>query len=131
MPPGSYIGAESLAGQPVQGEEDGTPLRRQRPFQLCLLLPFVQFIAGEGPLADEEVTGVLRQQGDPGAALTEYDVVSRTMPNRLRTWYGAAKSAEAIGERKKATLYFAQLSKLTQSADGDRPELRELKAKLP
>jgi hypothetical protein len=74
---------------------------------------------------------LLREQGDPGAALTEYDAVSRTMPNRLRTWYGAAKSAEAIGDRKRATLYFAQLAKLTQSAGGDRPELRELKSRLP
>jgi hypothetical protein len=74
---------------------------------------------------------LLREQGDPGAALTEYDAVTKTMPNRLRTYYGAAKSAEAIGERKKAAAYFSQLSKLTQDADGDRPELREMKAKLP
>ena len=74
---------------------------------------------------------LLREQGDPGAALTEYDAVSKTMPNRLRTYYGAAKSAEAIGERKKAAMYFTALSKLTKDADGDRPELREMKAKLP
>jgi tetratricopeptide (TPR) repeat protein len=74
---------------------------------------------------------LLREQGDPGAALTEYDAVSKTMPNRLRTWYGAAKAAEAIGERKKAAAYFNQLAKLAQDADGDRPEVREMKAKLP
>ena len=61
---------------------------------------------------------LLREQGDPGAALTEYDAVSKAVPNRLRTWYGAAKSAEAIGEKKKAAAFYAQLSKLTQ--DGDR-----------
>jgi hypothetical protein len=74
---------------------------------------------------------LLREDGDPGAALTEYDAVSKAMPNRLRTFYGAAKSAEAIGEKKKAAAYFAQLAKLTQDADGDRPELVELKAKIP
>ena len=74
---------------------------------------------------------LLREQGDPGAALTEYDAVLKTIPNRLRTYYGAAKSAEAIGEKKKAAMFFAQLSKLTQDADGDRPELVELKAKTP
>lgn len=74
---------------------------------------------------------LLLEQGDPGAALTEYDAVSQTMPNRLRTWYGAAKSAEAIGERKKATAYFTRLARLTQHADSERPELHDMKAKLP
>jgi tetratricopeptide (TPR) repeat protein len=74
---------------------------------------------------------LLREQGDPGAALTEYDAVLKTVPNRLRSYYGAAKSAEAIGEKKKAAMFFAQLAKLTQDADGARPELIELKAKTP
>jgi hypothetical protein len=74
---------------------------------------------------------LLREQGDPGAALTEYDAVSKTVPNRLRTLYGAAKAAEAIREKKKAAAYFNQLSKLTQDADAERPELREMKGKLP
>ncbi len=74
---------------------------------------------------------LLREQGDPGAALTEYEVVLKATPNRLRAYYGAAKSAEAIGEKKKAAAYFAQLAKLTQDADSDRPELVELKARTP
>jgi hypothetical protein len=79
----------------------------------------------------ELLADLLREQGDPGAALTEYDAAQKIAPNRLRTYYGAAKSAEAIGERKKATAYFAQLSKLTQDASSDRAELKELKAKTP
>jgi hypothetical protein len=79
----------------------------------------------------ELLADLLRVQGDPGAALTEYDAVPKTAPNRLRAYYGAAKSAEAIGEKKKAAAYFAQLAKLTQDADGDRPELVELKGKIP
>jgi len=74
---------------------------------------------------------LLREQGDPGAALTEYDAVQKIAPNRLRTYYGAAKSAEAIGERKKAAAYFAQLAKLTQNATSERAELAEMKAKTP
>jgi len=74
---------------------------------------------------------LLREQGDPGAALTEYDAAQKVVPNRLRTYYGAAKSAEAIGERKKAAAYFAQLAKLTQEATSNRAELVELKAKTP
>ena len=79
----------------------------------------------------ELLADLLREQGDPGASLAEYDAVMKTAPNRLRTYYGAAKAAEAIGERKKAAAFWAQLAKLTQEADADRPELREMKAKLP
>jgi len=79
----------------------------------------------------ELLADLLREQGDPGAALTEYDAALKTTPNRLRSYYGAARAAEAIGERKKAAAYFAQLAKLTQEADGNRPELIELKAKTP
>lgn len=68
---------------------------------------------------------LLREQGDPGASLAEYDAVMKTMPNRLRTYYGAAKAAEAIGERKKAAAFNAQLLKLTQDAD------REMKERTP
>ena len=74
---------------------------------------------------------LLREQGDPGAALTEYDASQKLTPNRLRGYYGAAKSAEAIGERKKAAAYFAQLARLTQDASSDRKELVELRAKTP
>jgi tetratricopeptide (TPR) repeat protein len=79
----------------------------------------------------ELLADLLREQGDPGAALTEYEVVLKATPNRLRTYYGAAKSAEAIGEKKKATAYFQLLGKLTQDADSERAELAELKAKTP
>lgn len=74
---------------------------------------------------------LLREQGDPGAALTEYDAAMKLTPNRLRSYYGAARSAEAIGDRKKAATYFSQLAKLTHDANSDRAELREMKAKLP
>jgi len=73
---------------------------------------------------------LLREQGDPGAALTEYEAVLKATPNRLRAYYGAAKAAEAIGEKKKATGYFQLLGKLTQDADSARQELAELKKVL-
>jgi tetratricopeptide (TPR) repeat protein len=73
---------------------------------------------------------MLREQGDPGAALTEYEAAMKAAPNRLRTYYGAAKSAEAIGQKKKAQRYYQQLARLTQDGDGERPELQELKQYL-
>jgi len=73
---------------------------------------------------------MLREQGDPGGALTEYEAAMKAAPNRLRTYYGAAKSAEAIGQKKKAHGYYLQLARLTQDGDGERPELQELKQYL-
>jgi tetratricopeptide (TPR) repeat protein len=78
----------------------------------------------------ELLADLLREQGDPGAALTEYEAVLKATPNRLRTYYGAAKAAEAIGEKKKAAAYFQLLGKLTQDAESERPELAELKKVL-
>ena len=49
---------------------------------------------------------------------------------RLRGFYGAATSAEATGDTTKARVYYEKLSKLTRNADGDRPELRDVKQRL-
>jgi len=73
---------------------------------------------------------MLLAQGQAAAALKEYEVSLKNSPNRLRGYYGAAKSAEAVGEKKKARSYFAQLAKLTRAADGDRAELREMRQYL-
>jgi tetratricopeptide (TPR) repeat protein len=73
---------------------------------------------------------MLREQGQPAAALKEYEVSMKNAPNRLRGYYGAAKAADAAGERRKASAYFNQLARLTRSADGERAELREMKQYL-
>ena len=70
---------------------------------------------------------MLREHGQPAAALKEYEISLKNAPNRLRGFYGAAKAAEAASEAKKAAGYFRQLASLTRTADGDRAELRELK----
>jgi hypothetical protein len=70
---------------------------------------------------------MLREQGQPAAALTEYEVSMQHAPNRLRGYYGAAKAAEAAGDQKKAATYMRSLAQLTRDADSDRPEIREAK----
>jgi hypothetical protein len=70
---------------------------------------------------------MLREHGQPAAALKEYEVSMKNAPNRLRAYYGASKAAEAAGDTKKAVAYFGQLARLTRTADGDRAELREMK----
>ena len=73
---------------------------------------------------------MLREQGQPAAALKEYEVSIKNAPNRLRGFYGAAKAAEASGDTKRAAGYYKQLARLTRGSDSDRTELRELKQHL-
>src|SRR4029450_1714136 len=73
---------------------------------------------------------MLMAQGEAAAALTQYEKPLENAPMRLRGFSGAAKAAEASGDTKKARVYYEKLAKLTRNADGDRPELRDLKQRL-
>jgi tetratricopeptide (TPR) repeat protein len=70
---------------------------------------------------------MLREQGQPAAALKEYEVSMKNAPNRLRGYYGAAKAAEAAGDQQKAATYMRSLAQLTSDGDSDRTEIREAK----
>src|SRR6266852_2691731 len=73
---------------------------------------------------------MLRGYGQPAAALKEYEASMKNAPNRLRGYYGAAKAAQDSGQAKKASAYYKQLARLTRDADGDRPEIVELRQYL-
>lgn len=66
----------------------------------------------------------------PGAALLAYEQSMKAAPERLRGYYGAAKAAEASGDQAKAAGYYRKLAQLTRNADGDRPELKEVKLRV-
>jgi tetratricopeptide (TPR) repeat protein len=70
---------------------------------------------------------MLREQGQPAAALKEYEVSMHNAPNRLRGYYGAAKAAAAAGEPQKAATYMQSLARLTHDADSERAEIGEAK----
>jgi uncharacterized membrane-anchored protein len=78
----------------------------------------------------ELLADMLMIQGESAAALKEYETSLKNAPMRLRGFYGAAKTAEASGDVKKAREYFVKLARLTRNADGDRPELRDVKQRL-
>ena len=73
---------------------------------------------------------LLMQQRQPADALRQYLASLKAAPERLRSYYGAAKAAQATGDRKAAMAYYRKLARLTRSGDGDRPELREMKQAL-
>jgi tetratricopeptide (TPR) repeat protein len=73
---------------------------------------------------------MLMEQGQAAAALPEYEASMKNARERLRGFYGAAKAAEAVGDKPKATKYYGELVRLTQNADSDRPEIRAAKQAL-
>jgi hypothetical protein len=60
--------------------------------------------------------------------MAEYTQALKDHPNRYRGLYGAARAAEALGDRQAALDYYAKLIKLSEHADGTRPELTQARA---
>jgi tetratricopeptide (TPR) repeat protein len=73
---------------------------------------------------------MLMEQQQPGLALQEYEASMKATPNRLRGFYGAAKAADASGNKEKAAGYFNKLAQLTRDSNGDRAEIRETKQRV-
>ena len=73
---------------------------------------------------------MLIEHGRPGEALKEYEASMKNARERLRGYYGAAKAAEASGDKQKAAEYYGAVARLTKDADGERPEIREIREKL-
>ena len=73
---------------------------------------------------------LLLETGQPEAALSEFETALRQTPNRFRAYWGAARAAEAAGNRQKALEYFKKLVDLAKNADTERAEIREAKAVL-
>ena len=64
----------------------------------------------------------------PAAALKEYEAATDANPSSYRGCWGAARAAEAAGDRQKAAAYFTRLVDLSKNADAERPEIRVAKA---
>jgi len=73
---------------------------------------------------------LLLQLGQSPEALRAFEASLKENPNRYRGLYGAARAAEASGDRHKATAYFEKLVALSGKADTVRPELARAKAFL-
>jgi len=66
----------------------------------------------------------------PDQALAEYEADLKFNPNRFDGLYGAARAAEMAGKTEKANTYYAQVLKLCDGSNSDRPELTRAKALL-
>ena len=66
---------------------------------------------------------LLLQNGAAADALKEYETVLRSAPRRFNATAGAAKAADAAGDKAKAGAYAAQLLEIAKDAEATRPEL--------
>jgi hypothetical protein len=73
---------------------------------------------------------LLLEVHEPAAALLEFETSLQRVPNRFRSFSGAARAAELAGDREKAKVYYAKLVALADKADTDRPELAYARAFL-
>ena len=78
----------------------------------------------------ELLAELLLEIKEPALALREYETALKATPNRFRGYMGAARAADAAGDRQQAAAYFAKLAELASNADSDRLEIREAKAFL-
>ena len=66
----------------------------------------------------------------PAQALPEFERSLQRDPNRFRGVYGAARGAEASGNRTAAAEYYRTLLAVAADRDADRPELTQAQAYL-
>jgi hypothetical protein len=78
--------------------------------------------------AREMLGELLLDLGQPAKAIAEFEASQKTDPGRLLGLAGAARAAEAMGDRAKAKAYYSKLIELTRTADHERPEIAKAKA---
>ena len=83
-----------------------------------------------GPIAPaRELLGeMLLEAGNAKDAVAAFDAAMKKEPNRFRGAYGAARAAEAIGNRAAARKYYLQVIAIAKDADTQRPELQRARA---
>jgi hypothetical protein len=73
--------------------------------------------------AREMLADLLLELKRPAEALVEYEAVLKGYPNRFDALYGPAQAAQSLGDRAKASQYYAKLVAIS-APSADRPELR-------
>lgn len=82
-----------------------------------------------GPVkpARELLAEMLVEAKQPAAAIVEFEAAIKKEPGRYRALLGAARAADATGDRARARSHYRELAKLWDSADGDAQELASVR----
>jgi tetratricopeptide (TPR) repeat protein len=85
-----------------------------------------------GPIvpARELLGAMLLQLGKPAEALAAYEKTLTVEPNRYHALSGAARAADAAGQKTKASARWREFAALTAKSDGSREEVRQARLKL-
>lgn len=85
-----------------------------------------------GPLAParELYAEALLEAGQPAAALAVFQALQQTEPRRFRAVAGAARAADAAGDREEARRQYGQLLDVAGSGGAGRPEVVAARAYL-
>jgi len=75
----------------------------------------------------ELLADLLLENGQPQAAMIEYEASLLAAPNRFNAFYGAARAAELVGDKDKSRAYFEKLLALSKDSDTERPEIAAAK----
>jgi len=78
----------------------------------------------------ELLAELLDRNGAGGSSAPRVPAALKENPNRYRGLYGAAKAAQAAGDRRMAADYFCEARRAVQERDTVRPELAGAKAYL-
>jgi tetratricopeptide (TPR) repeat protein len=83
-----------------------------------------------GPIAPaRELLGeMLLDAGNAKEALVAFEATMKKEPNRFRGAYGAARAAEALGNRALAAKHYKLVVTIAKDADSQRPELVRARA---
>jgi hypothetical protein len=80
--------------------------------------------------AREMLADLLLELSRPADALREFETSLKTAPGRFNGVFGAARAAEAAGDRGKVRALYSQLLELGKAADPSRAELKTARAFL-
>ncbi len=83
-----------------------------------------------GPIAPaRELLGeMLLEAGNAKDALTAFEATMQKEPNRFRGAFGAARAAEALGNKAAAAKYYRQVIAIAKDSDNQRPELKRARS---
>ena len=107
--------------------------RQQEALKLIRAVADKEEAIGEEPIgipAREMLADMLLDSKHPELALTEYEADLKFNPNRFNGLYGAAQAAQMVGKNDKANSYYAQLVKVCEGSQSERPELTRAKQLL-
>lgn len=80
--------------------------------------------ASQGVPIRELLADMLFAAKRPQEALQEYEASLKNDPGRFNSLYGAAQSAEQVGDHQKSTQYYAELVKNCAGSSSERAELK-------